>query len=439
MTTGVKGDRSTAQAPQLSVSTEASSNSGRAPLILRIKRTGLPGSCCGYVSELVFPSMQDGFQATINGCKPTRLLISGKEEADVQETNTGECALLAEEKSGASTATLEKTLEVDSIFHHSIPQQNTVQQAGSTTPGAPVVQKKKFRYHQDHTYCKIRPQESLIPGHVESCETKSRKRKQANPCRIVPCEVKTQPLHVQQPGHQGISRSGLETQPGDSSNHVASCETQRRRRKQASPRHVMVDADGGIWVSESYCGATLKPHATLFDVDTVNVNTVQQAGSTTQRAPVVQKKKVRDHQDHTYCKVYIQPSAITGHVESCESNGRRKKQVNPCCIVRHEVQTQAQHVKQPSHQSISTPVHTQASGITGHVESCETKSGPSCQIQARRCKQSSPRHVMVDADGRVWISESYGSPTLKPHPPVTDVDFSEEPMPGQPERKRARR
>ncbi|KAL2087871.1 hypothetical protein ACEWY4_016699 [Coilia grayii] len=43
------------------------------------------------------------------------------------------------------------------------------------------------------------------------------------------------------------------------------------------------------------------------------------------------------------------------------------------------------------------------------------------------------------ADGRVWISESYCSPTLEPYAPVIDVDISEEPMPEKPKRKRARR
>ena len=41
-----------------------------------------------------------------------------------------------------------------------------------------------------------------------------------------------------------------------------------------------------------------------------------------------------------------------------------------------------------------------------------------------------------DAGGRLWISESYCSPTLKCFAPLIEVDISEEPMPVRPKRKR---
>ncbi|XP_048109214.1 uncharacterized protein LOC125301016 [Alosa alosa] len=44
----------------------------------------------------------------------------------------------------------------------------------------------------------------------------------------------------------------------------------------------------------------------------------------------------------------------------------------------------------------------------------------------------------VDADGRVHITESFSTPTLKSYAPQIDVDISGEPLPEQPKRKRAR-
>ena len=44
-----------------------------------------------------------------------------------------------------------------------------------------------------------------------------------------------------------------------------------------------------------------------------------------------------------------------------------------------------------------------------------------------------------DADGRIWITESYCSPTLEPYAPLIEVDIIGEPMPVKPKRKRARR
>ncbi|XP_063054250.1 uncharacterized protein LOC134448506 [Engraulis encrasicolus] len=480
MTAGVKGDRFTVQAPHLPVSNEATINSGRAPLILRIKRTGPPGSRCEFISELVFPSMQEGF---IGGSKPAQPLISGEEQADVQEINTGERPLVAKEKYGVSKTTLEETREVSSILlglGQHVPQQNTIQQIGSTAQGAPVVQKKKNREHQDHTYCRVHTQGSTINGHVEIYESKGQRKKQANPCHVIHREV-----HVQQDGDQRISRSGLDTQPGDRSSHTTSCETQGRRRKQASPRHAMTDADGRVWMSVSYCSPTMKPHAPVIDANSADVKTVQMAGSTAQGAPAVPKRKLRVHEDHTYCKVRPQESAINGRVECCEIKVQSKEQVNPCPIVCPEVLIQALRVQQPWQQSISTSDHTQPSAMYGHVGNCETKTqrrkqanpcrivprevqiqalhiqqagdqrisrsgldiqpGDSkghvanCETQRRRRKQASPRHAMTDADGRVWMSVSYCSSILKRHSPVPDVDNSEELMSGQPKRKRARR
>lgn len=54
-------------------------------------------------------------------------------------------------------------------------------------------------------------------------------------------------------------------------------------------------------------------------------------------------------------------------------------------------------------------------------------------------KMSCPTLVeTVDADGRVHITESFSTPSLKSFAPHTDVDISGEPLPGLPERKRAR-
>lgn len=45
----------------------------------------------------------------------------------------------------------------------------------------------------------------------------------------------------------------------------------------------------------------------------------------------------------------------------------------------------------------------------------------------------------VDADSRVHITESFRAPTLKSFAPNFDVDISGEPLPGEPQQKRARR
>ncbi|XP_041967916.1 uncharacterized protein LOC121724970 [Alosa sapidissima] len=79
----------------------------------------------------------------------------------------------------------------------------------------------------------------------------------------------------------------------------------------------------------------------------------------------------------------------------------------------------------------------------------KTKSGNARQYNlgmGRAIKQrlwermSCPTFVeTVDVDGRVHITESFSTPTLKSYAPQIDVDISGEPLPGQPKSKRARR
>ncbi|KAL2087872.1 hypothetical protein ACEWY4_016700 [Coilia grayii] len=367
MTNGANGDSSTVGALlHLPISTEATYSSGGDSLVCRIKTPRLQGAC------------QNDHGSHCGS-------ISGPQ--------------VAKEKSGVSKAPSKETLEMATILlglGQHVYLQNTVQQAGSTSKDAPLVQERRLGEHQDHTYSKVSTQPSATSGHVDSCESEGRRKKQANPHRIMPSKLQTQDikvLHVAQAGHQSISRSGFDTQPGASSGHAASCESKGRRSKQANPRHIMAKgADGRVWISESYCSPTLEPYAPVIDVDiSEEPNTVQQAGSTSQDAPLVQERRLGEHQDHTYSKVSTQPSATSGHVDSCESEGRRKKQANPHRIMPSKLQTQdikVLHVAQAGHQSISrSGFDTQPGASSGHAASCESK--------GRRSKQANPRHIMA--------------------------------------------
>ncbi|XP_063046100.1 uncharacterized protein LOC134440097 [Engraulis encrasicolus] len=91
------------------------------------------------------------------------------------------------------------------------------------------------------------------------------------------------------------------------------------------------------------------------------------------------------HQDHTHCKV----NSISGHGDSCESRGRRKKQTNPRHIVPGKVQDKniKVHILQTGHHNISgSGLDNTQQGATGGYVVSEGK--------GRRTKQANPRHIV---------------------------------------------
>ncbi|XP_063057671.1 uncharacterized protein LOC134451272 [Engraulis encrasicolus] len=503
MTNGANGHSSTIQAPlHQPVSTEATCNSSCGPLILRIKRTGLPGSRCGFISEFVIPSTREGLQTTVGGSKPTQPLISRNEQAaDVaQAAEIGVGSQVDKEIPVVPKAPLQETLEIASILlslGQPVHQQSTVQQGEPTFLAAPVAQHGKFRVHQDHTYCKQHAEASAISGHVDSSEAKGRRKKLVNPCHIVPCEVQTPALHVQLSGPQNVCRSGLDTQPGASGGDTASCETKGRRRKLAKPRCAMpskvqkqapkalndlpaapvcsqasfaglpyslnqvlgipqTPCHGFIGGKDQHDGKKFSPQdinipfewsssprerEDMFFPHLDDSSYKAEAAERKRREAALQSslRQLKEPLDERYIKNAAvlpdlrQPTSAPASIQNLKpsfSNGPQLQE-EPLRIHGYNVED----FKRIYH-SVVDPKLT-------------TKSGNACRYDlqmGRVIKQrmwekfNCPSFVeTVDADGRVQISESYCSPTLKPHAPVFEVDISEEPLPEQPKRKRARR
>ncbi|XP_063072547.1 uncharacterized protein LOC134463266 [Engraulis encrasicolus] len=502
MTNGAKAHSSTVQAPlHLPVSTEATCNSSCGPLILRIKRTGPPGSRCGFISEFVIPSTREGFQTTVGGIKPTQPLISRKEQADVaQAAEIGVGSQVDNKTYVVPKAPLQETLEVASILlslgqpvHH----QNTGQQGGPTSQAAPVAQPGKIRELQDHTYFKHHAQGSVISGNADSSETKGRRKRQADPCRIVPCEVQTPALHVQLPGPQNVFRSGLHTQPGASGGDNTSCKTKGRRCKQAKPRcampsKVQKQAPKALHVSQaapvcsqaSFTGLPYSLNQVLGITQTPchgfiggkDLHDGEKLSPQDIDIPFEWSPSPREREDmffpHLDDSSYKAEAAERKRREAAlQSSLRQMKEPlderyikNAAVVPDLRQLTSASTSTQNSKSSFSNGPQLQEEPLKIHGYNVEdfkrmyhsvvdpkltTKSGNVCRYDlqmGRVIKQrmwekfNCPSFVETeDADGRVWISESYCSPTLKPHAPVVDVDISEEPLPEQPKRKRARR
>ncbi|XP_063070725.1 uncharacterized protein LOC134461812 [Engraulis encrasicolus] len=485
-TNGPSGDSSSQAHLQLPVSTVDHSG-GRLILRIRIPRPQEAhqdehhGGHCGSISDLISPSTQDGFQGADTGC-------------------------------GVSKAP--ETLEIANILlglGQSVYPQDTVQRTGPTSHGTPFVQERwdPQGQHQVHTYCKVpaisdHVPSSTISANGDSSGSKGRRKKQANPCRIVPGKVQAQDikvLPVPQTGYQNISSSGpYNTQPGDSSSHETNCESKGRRKKQATPRHIMPCK---VQKQDFKVMYVTKPalfcSKSTFAGLPYSLNEILGLPQTPRYGFIERKRRLNDGKKFNPQDIDIpfewSPSPrenedmffphLNDSSYKAEAAERKRREAS--------LQSSLQQMKEPLDEryiknaavlpdlrqptpapappQTFTPKPSCSNGSLAqevplkiHGYSVEhfkriyhsvvdpkltTKSGnprPYGLEMGRVIKQrmwetfNCPSFVETEAaDGRVWISEAYCSPNLKPHAPLIDVDISQEPMPEKPKRKRARR
>ncbi|KAL2087447.1 hypothetical protein ACEWY4_016275 [Coilia grayii] len=235
----------------------------------------------------------------------------------------------------------------------------------------------------------------------------------------MPSKLQTQDikdLHVPQAGHrsQSISRSGVNTQPRDTSGHVGSSKSKCRRNNQASPRRVMP----GKVQKRDYKAAERKRR------------------ETTLQANLRQMEEPLDEQ-------YIRNAAVLPDLRKPTpaptpiptpkpsfSNGPLPQE-EPTRIHGYNVED----FKRIYHSVVDPKLTTKS----GNPRPYGLQMGQ--VIKQRMWKKVHCLSFLgtEGADGRVWISESYCSHTLRPYAPVIDVDVSGEPMPEKPKRKRSRR
>ncbi|XP_063069023.1 uncharacterized protein LOC134460576 [Engraulis encrasicolus] len=471
-TNGPSGD-SSSQAPlHLPVSTVDHSG-GRLILRIRIPRPQEAhqnehhGVHCGYIS--LPPSSQDGFQGADTGY--------GVRKAP-------------------------ETLEIANILlglEQHVYLQDTVQQTGAPSHGTPFVQERRDLQgqHQDHTYCKVHAISDHVPSSTisangDSSESKGRRKKQAKPCRIVPGKVP-------QTGYQTISSSGPDnTQPGASCSHKVNCESKGRRKKQANPRHIMPSK-----VQKQDFKVMYVPKPALFCSKSTfaglpySLNEILGLPQTPCHGFIGQKRRLndgkkfdpqdidipfecspspRENEDmffpHLNDSSYKAEAAERKRREAAlQSRLRQMKEPLDERYIKNAAVLPDLRQPTPAPAPILTPKPSCCNGSLAQEEPMKihgysvehfkriyhsvvdpkltTKSGnprPYGLEMGRVIKQrmwetfNCPSFVETEAaDGRVWISETYCSPNLKPHAPLIDVDISQEPMPEKPKRKRARR
>ncbi|XP_063044293.1 uncharacterized protein LOC134438615 [Engraulis encrasicolus] len=435
---------------------------------------------CGSISDLISLSTQDGFQGAATGYGVPK----APQTLEIANILLG--------------------LGQDVYLQDTVPQTGPTSHG---TPF--VRERRDLQgQHQDHTNVKVpsisdHVPSSTISANGDSSESKGRRKKQAKPCRIVPGKVQAQDikvLPVPQTGYQNISSSGPDnTKPGASSSHETNCESKGRRKKQANPCHikpskvqkqdfkVMYVPKPALFCSKSTfaglpyslneilglpqtpCHGFIKRKRCLNDGKQFNPQDID--------IPFEWSPSPREKEDmffpHLNDSSYKAEAAERKRREDAlQSSLRQMKEPlderyikNAAVLPDLRLQTSA-----PAPPQTLTPKPSCSNGSLAQEEPLKihgcnvedfkriyhsvvdpkltTKSGnprPYGLQMGRVIKQrmwetfNCPSFVETEAaDGRVWISEAYCSPNLKPHAPLIDVDISQEPMPEKPKRKRAR-
>ncbi|XP_063050458.1 uncharacterized protein LOC134445308 [Engraulis encrasicolus] len=414
---------------------------------------------------------------------------------------TGTSCTLGKERYGLSnsTETLEIANILLGLGEHEN-LQNAVQQPGSTSQGAPLVLERSGhqRLHQDHH---VTSSAIICHGHSCGSKGRRKKQANPRhivPGKVQAQDIK---VHAPQTGHQNISGSGLDNaQQGAISGYVAS-EAKGRRTKQVNPRHIMPSKvqkqdfkvlyvpQPALFCSKSTfaglphslneilglpqtpCQGFIRGKELLRDEKKFSPEDID--------IPFEWSASPREEEDmffpHLHVSSYKAEAAERKRREAALQRSLRQmqeplderyiknaavlpdlRQSTPVSAPTTPILTSkpSSSISRPQPQDEPLKIHgcnvEDFKRIYHSVvdPKLTTKSGnprPYSLQTGRVIKQRMwetfhcPSFVETEgADGRVWVSEAYCSPSLKPHAPLIDVDISQEPMPEKPKRKRAR-